>query len=103
MSVLARIDYSKRAYDDINRLNEFLDLNDSPLKGKLAAFITNAASVLSLQPGIGRPVSNGYRELIIHRGRSGYLVRYRHDKKQQTITILRIRHQNESGYTLDEI
>ena len=103
MSDLAAIDYSRRAFEDINRLDEYLALQESPLKGKLAAFLAKAVTILSLQPGIGRPTSKSHRELIVHRGRSGYLVRYCYDREQQTVTVLRIRHQSESGYTLDEI
>ena len=103
MSVLATIDYSRRAYEDINRLDEFLAMQENPLRGQLAAFIAKAVTILAIQPGIGRPTSSSHRELIVHRGRSGYLVRYRYDREQSTVTVLRIRHQSESGYTLDEI
>lgn len=43
------------------------------------------------------------RELIIDRGRSGYLARYQYRRESGVVTVLRIRHQHESGYTLDEI
>jgi plasmid stabilization system protein ParE len=103
VSDLATIDYANGAFKDIERLDEFLTQQDSPLRGQLAAFIAKAVTILAIQPGIGRPVSDSQRELIVHRGRSGYLVRYRYDRTQQTVTVLRIRHQNESGYTANEI
>ena len=103
MSDLATIDYANNAFEDIERLNEFLAQQESPMKSQLAAFIPKAVTILAIQPGIGRPVSESQRELIIHRGRSGYLARYRYDREQQTVTVLRIRHHNESGYTVDEI
>ena len=55
------------------------------------------------QPGIGRPVGGGLRELIISRGHSGYLARYHLDVARQRIWVLRIRHQRESGYHDDEV
>ncbi len=103
MSDLATIDYAESAFDDIERLDKFLAEQQSPLKGKLAAFIAKAVTILEIQPGIGRPTTESLRELIVHCGRSGYLVRYRYNRAQQTVTVLRIRHQSESGYTLEEV
>ena len=103
MSQSTTIDYAEAAFDDMDRLSEFLAQQDSPLSAQLAAFIVKAVTVLVIQPGIGRPVGEGHRELIIHRGRSGYLVRYRYNRDQNIVTVLRIRHQSESGYTADEI
>lgn len=103
MSESAAIDYAKRAADDIDRLDEFLVLQDNPLRGQLAVFLAKAITILAAQPGIGRPVEDACRELIVHRGRSGYLVRYRYNREQQTVIVLRIRHQNESGYTAEEV
>ena len=103
MSELATIDYAFSAFEDIERLDEFLAGQDNPLRGKLAAFIAKAVTILAIQPGIGRPTTDNQRELIVHRGRSGYLVRYRYNREEFCVTILRIRHQSESGYTLDEI
>ena len=103
MSELASIDYVLSAFEDIERLDEFLAQQDSPLTGQLAAFIAKAVTVLAIQPRIGRRTTYNHRELIVHRGRSGYLARYRYDRKRLTVTVLRIRHQSESGYTLDEI
>jgi len=103
VSEIATIDYAERAGDDIDRLDAFLAQQDSPLQGHLALFLAKAITILASQPGIGRPAKDACRELIVHRGRSGYLVRYRYNRDQQTVTILRIRHQNESGYTLDEV
>ena len=103
MSELATIDYALSAFEDIERLDAFLVQQGSLLRGQLAAFIAKAVKILAIQPGIGRPTADNHRELIVHRGRSGYLVRYRYDQEGFNVTILRIRHQSESGYTLDEI
>ena len=55
------------------------------------------------QPGIGRPVEGGLRELIISRKRSGYLARYEFDQARDLVLVARIRHQRESGYSEGEI
>jgi len=55
--------------------------------------------VLSLQPGIGRPVldmDDEFRDWIIDFGDSGYVARYRLDAGD--ITILALRHQKEVGF-----
>jgi plasmid stabilization system protein ParE len=65
--------------------------------------VLDALQVLSHQPGIGRPVEGGLRELIISRRRSGYLARYEFDDVRDLVLVARIRHQRESGYTEMEL
>ncbi len=55
------------------------------------------------QPGIGRPVGAGLRELIISRRRSGYLARYEFDEAKDLVLVARIRHQQKSGYSQEEL
>jgi len=66
-------------------------------------FILDALHVLTHQPGIGRPVEGGLRELIISRRRSGYLARYEFDQMRDVVLVARIRHQRESGYSEGEL
>ena len=73
------------------------------MAGELLDFILDALEVLTHQPGIGRPVEDGLRELIISRRRSGYLARYAWDDAQDRVLIARIRHQREVGYTEDDV
>ncbi len=103
MSRPATIDLAPAAFRDLVRLEDFLLEQDDPLTGGLLDFILEACAVLQSQPGIGRPVDGGLRELIISRGRGGYLARYKYQRGLGVITILRIRHQRESGYTVDEV
>lgn len=46
---------------------------------------------------------HGHRELIISRGRGGYLARYVFDAARQRVIVLGIRHQREAGYNDNEI
>ena len=89
---------SEAAFDDLIRLEEFLLASDDTMAGDLLDFILDALQVLTHQPGIGRPVEGGLRELIILRRRSGYLARYEFDDARDLILVARIRHQRESGY-----
>ncbi len=93
---------SEAAFDDLIRLEEFLFESDDPMAGDLLDFILDALQVLTHQPGIGRPVEGGLRELIILRRRSGYLARYEFDDARDLILVARIRHQRESGYSEGE-
>lgn len=90
--------FSPEAHADLERLEEFLWGARDPLAAELMAFLLDGLSVLTHQPGVGRPVSHGHRELIISRGRGGYLARYTFDPNLQRVIVLGIRHQREAGY-----
>ncbi len=94
---------SDAALDDVLRLEEFLSQTQDPLANQLIDFLFDALQVLTHQPGIGRPVAGGMRELIISRRRSGYLARYRFDETNDLVQVARIRHQKESGYRAEEL
>ena len=100
---MPRVFLSRAAFDDLLRLEEFLAESEDPLAGELLDFILDALHVLTHQPGIGRPVEGGLRELIISRRRSGYLARYEFDQVRDLVLVARIRHQRESGYSEGEI
>ena len=100
---MPRVFLSQAAFDDLRRLDEFLVESDDPMAGGLLDFILDALQVLTHQPGIGRPVEGGLRELIISRRRSSYLARYAFDEARDLVLVARIRHQRESGYSEDEL
>jgi plasmid stabilization system protein ParE len=55
--------------------------------------------VLTLQPGMGRPIEDlpvEFREWLIDFGDSGYVARYRLDN--DVIVVLAVRHQREAGF-----
>ena len=100
---MARVVLSAQAFADLERLEAFLHDTGDPLAAGLLDYVFDALHVLTHQPGIGRPVAGGLRELIISRGRSGYLARYHLDHRSQTARVLRIRHQREAGYAPGEV
>jgi plasmid stabilization system protein ParE len=66
------------------------------------ATITNvreAVQLLARQPLIGRLVGTYRPELIISRGRTGYVALYRRFDATETALVLRVRHQREAGYS----
>ncbi len=85
------------------RLEGFLHESEDPLSGELLNYILSALAVLTHQPGIGRPVDGGLRELIISRRRTGYLARHAWDDALDRVMVARILHQREAGYTDREI
>lgn len=92
-----------QAQADLVRLEAFLWECQDPLALQLLDFLFDGLQVLTHQPGVGRPLAHGHRELIISRGRGGYLARYVFDAPRQRVIVLRIRHQREAGYNDNEI
>lgn len=95
---MARLIYTKRAQNDIERLADFLAETDP--HAALATFdlIAEAMLILRNHPLIGRQVESGFRELVISRGRSGYVALYSYEEREDVALVLAIRHQRESGY-----
>jgi plasmid stabilization system protein ParE len=77
----------------LERLAAFLDD-----EGRLLGLIAEAIELLEHHPLIGRIVENRLRELVISRGKTGYLALYDYDPVNEHVVILAIRHQREAGY-----
>lgn len=95
---MAALIYSRDAVRDLERLADFLAQTDA--SGAEAAFaaIADAVDVLERHPRIGRPVEHGMRELVISRGKTGYVALYDYDDHHDEVVILATRHQREAGY-----
>ena len=90
--------YTEPALVDLERLSDFLVETDSQAARDTAVLIFEALEILALHPEIGRKVHFGQRELVISRGRTGYLALYRFLPHIDRILVLALRHQRESGY-----
>lgn len=90
--------YLPGALDDMERLAAFLVESDPPAAAATKTLIEGAIGILESHPLIGRPVDTGLRELVISRGRSGYLALYRYDEREDRVIVAAIRHQREAGY-----
>lgn len=95
---MAALIYSRRAVLDLDRLTEFLLDTDPAAAPETAALIVEAVQVLANHPMVGRPAEQELRELVISRGRTGYLALYSYEEIHDTVLILAIRHQREAGY-----
>jgi addiction module RelE/StbE family toxin len=95
---LARVIYAKEALPDLGRLTDFL-LQDEPAAAlETVDLIAEAVQVLENHPLIGRSAEQGLRELVISRGKSGYIALYSYELEQDTVLVLAVRHQREAGY-----
>ncbi|CAG0928755.1 MAG: type II toxin-antitoxin system RelE/ParE family toxin [Rhodocyclaceae bacterium] len=94
---MAKLIYSGQALSDIERLTDFLAANDPAAAAETVGLIEEAVAVLRRHPLIGRPVEHELRELVISRGRTGYVALYSFEEKQEAVLIHAIRHQREAG------
>lgn len=90
--------YTDQALSDLERLSDFLLETDPPAAQDTVALIFDALDILVQHPEVGRKVHFGQRELVISRGRTGYLALYRYLPHIDRILVLALRHQRESGY-----
>jgi plasmid stabilization system protein ParE len=95
---LARIIFSQIALADLEKLTDFLIEVDPLAAAETVDLIEEAIGVLKRHPLIGRQVESDLRELIISRGKTGYVALYSYEADQDAILILAIRHQREAGY-----
>lgn len=95
---MATLTYSRKALSDIEVLTEFLAEKDPAAASETLGLLSEAISILTGHPLIGRPVEQGLRELVISRGRTGYVALYRFRERDDAVLILAIRHQREAGY-----
>lgn len=95
---MTRLILAPGALRDIERLTDFLVEQDQHAAGATARILAEGLGILKQHPLIGRESEAGLRELVISRGRSGYVALYRYDVANDTALILAIRHQREGGY-----
>ena len=71
---------------------------DRSAAAETVGLIEEAVELLARHPLIGRPVESELRELVISRGRTGYVALYSFEEKYDAVLILAIRHQRDAGY-----
>jgi len=90
---------SLEAADDLETLLDFL-VSDMPEHAVQSVdLIMDALNILQDHPNIGRPLQHPLRELVISRGRSGYVALYEYDAQADVVVVLAIRHQRQAGYS----
>jgi toxin ParE1/3/4 len=95
---MARVELAPEVFDDFDRFFDHMarfEVEDAPTR---IGEIVQAVQILTHSPLIGRPVKDGKRELVIGQGSRGYIALYRFVASIDTVFILAIRSQRESGY-----
>ena len=92
---MATLRLTPAALRDLERLTIFLRESDPVAARETAPLIFSGIKVLATYPLIGRPIDDRRRELVIFRGRTGYLVQYRFRLAEDEVVILAVRHQRE--------
>lgn len=94
---MARLRYASRVTDDLDRFLEFDPDHAADAAGAIDT-IFDAIEVLKRHPRIGRRANDGYRELVISHGGTGYVALYQYNPVDDVVSVLAIRHQRESGF-----
>ncbi len=95
---MPRLIWTPQALADVQRLYRFLASKNIDAARRAVQAIRQGVKVLTLQPGMGRPIDDlpsEFREWLIDFGDSGYVARYR--LEGDVIVVLAVRHQKEAG------
>jgi toxin ParE1/3/4 len=98
---MARVELAPEVFDDFDRFFDHMarfEVDDAPER---IGEIVQAVQILTHSPLIGRPIKGGKRELVIGRESRGYIALYRFVASIDSVFVLAIRSQRESGYKHD--
>lgn len=98
---MARVQITTRALADLERLFDFLAGYNPKLARARMASVRRAFELLSDHPLLGREAEDAGRELILSRGKFGYVAKYRWLLDEDIVLILAVRPQLEAGYKSD--
>lgn len=95
---MARVELAPEVLEDFDRFFDHLarfEVVDAPAR---IAEIVQAIQILTHSPLIGWPVRGGKRDLVIGKDSRGYVALYRFLARIDTVFVLAIRSQRETGY-----
>jgi len=99
---VARVEVASRALRDLERVFDCIAGRDPKRAREQPASIHAAFALLAEHPLLGRVAEDGRRELVLSRGRHGYIAKYRWLPADDIVLVLTVRHQREAGYTEDQ-
>jgi len=99
---VARVEVTVRALRDLERLFDFVAEVDPDRALAQLSSVRAAFEVLADHPLLGRVAEDNRRELVLSRGKYGYIAKYRWLPHEDVVLILAIRHQREAGYTEEQ-
>jgi len=89
---VARLIYSRQALEGLERLTDFLLETDPAAALDTFGLIEEAVGILKRHPLVGGPAELGMRELVISRGKTGYVALYSYEPIEDAVLILAVRH-----------
>ena len=92
---MAALLFASAALSDLERVVEFLQESDPTAAAETVPLILEGLKILRAHPLIGRPIGPDRRELVIFRGRRGYIAQYKFRPASDDVIVLAIRHQRE--------
>ena len=95
---MTRIEIAPEVFDDLDRIFDHIAQYDVGSASVRIQEILDAVQVLATSPLIGGPVRGAHRELVIGKASRGYVALYRYAAPIDTIFVLALRSQRESGY-----
>src|SRR5438105_13393165 len=96
---MASVSYAQRALADLERLCDLLAESDPHAASQTIDLVFEAVAILEQHPLVGRAAEADLRELVISRGKSGYIALYPYNDERDRVLVLAVRHQREAGYT----
>lgn len=100
---MARLIYSGQALADLERFTDLLLEQDATAALATLGLIEEALAILRHHPYIGRRVDDDLHELVISRGKTGYVALYSFEEVHDAVLVLAIRHQREAGYGASKV
>jgi toxin ParE1/3/4 len=96
---MPRLVFSPQAQRNMERLTEFLlEGGDVRAARETLPTLLRGLAILKEHPLIGPKVEEGLRELVISRGKTGYVALYDYDAARNMVIVQAVRHQREGGY-----
>ena len=92
---MAALRFTPDALGDLERLATFLHETEPLEAARTIPVILDGIKLLAAHPLIGRPIDATRRELLVFRGRSGYIAQYVFQESADQVVILAVRHQRE--------
>ncbi len=99
---MARVEFLPGVVEDLRRIVGHLERHKAEHIPTRVGEMVSAFDVLTDNPLIGRPASDGMRELVIGSGSHGYVALYQYVGVVDTVFVLAIRAQREGGYAHNE-
>ncbi len=96
---MTRVEMAPEVLDDFDRILEYQMQHRVADAETRIMEIVRAIDVLAHNPLMGRPVTNGKRELVIGRKARGFLALYQYVDAIDTVFVLAVRSQREAGYS----